>query len=745
MPRAEIMEAGAKPLSPVPQPATPLQPVGTKPPPAPKLTRGWVFSGLALTVVIIGLYVSALLCIGAVGLLSGRAQVAPENAFKWALFIAAVAALNTGFLAGYVARRFAFFELLIGCLVFLAGGISGLGFLAFHPFQFGVLPADVVYLIGLMPNPIAGPSLCTVFLCIAAIVGLPIGFMARGKDGLSFASAYEMFIARRHLGITPVMLLLVGILILTLFVFLIPMYLVGKIVEGVERNRIATIAHADPVEAERLLYELERRRGSPTRTMTTISLCAVALGVAALCVVLSVMSGFEVDLKKKILGTNAHAVVLKYGQDFGEYGDVEKKVRSVNGVTGVSPFILNEVMISSEQNISGVLIKGIDPATVGQVSDLPANIVEGSLASLSDPSKIQTAPAAGPGDTREVLKDLDLVIREREEADKDKKAPAPKTENKEARKPELRFEPGDSEEEEADDLGLHPHARPPTSASIGKSAESLAPKEVLPAVVLGRELARSLKVYVGDRVNVVSPLGGDLGPQGPMPKSRPFRVGGIFYSGMYEYDSKFAYIDLKEAMKFFNPKDAPDNVSGLELKVKDIDDARKVARAVLTALDGYPYRTKDWGEMNRNLFSALRLEKLVMAIILAIIVVVACLLILGTLVVLAFEKRKEIAILKSLGASESNIMKVFILEGSTVGIVGTVIGLAAGFGLCLFVEVVGIHLDPEVYYINRLPVRIDAFQFGVVAAISLVLCFLGTIYPALAASELSPVEGLRND
>jgi lipoprotein-releasing system permease protein len=724
------MEVGATPLPPVAQApdSGPPQPVAPPPKPSSRLTRGWVFSGTALAVALVGLFVSALLCIAIIGLLSNRFQAAPETSFKWALLLASLEALNAGFLTGYLARRFAFFELLIACLVFMAVTVSGVGYLAWHPFQFGVLPSDVIFLIGLMPNPLVGPALCSVLVCIAAIVGLPLGFMARGTDGLSFASAYEMFIARRHLGVTPMMLGVVGILIVTLFTFLIPMYLVGKMIEGVQRNNIAAAALLDPLRAEKLLYDLERRRGSPTRTMTTISLSAVALGVAALCVVLSVMSGFEVDLKKKILGTNAHAVVLKYGADFNEFQEVEKKVGAVPGVTGVSPFIMNEVMISSEQNISGVLIKGIDPSTVGKVSDLPSNIVEGDLASLTDPGKIHvSAIGADPGDPQEAMKEIDEALKEHQEVVREKEARGSSSDlkpkkNKSSR-PSLAAEPRTVE------IDLEPKKKS-------------TPTEVLPSVVMGRELARSLKVYVGDRVNVVSPLGGDLGPQGPMPKSRPFRVGALFYSGMYEYDSKFAYIDLHEAQKFFNLKDT---ISGLELKVKDIDDARKIAKNVLAALDGYPYRTRDWGEMNHNLFSALRLEKLVMAIILAIIVVVACLLILGTLVVLAFEKRKEIAILKSLGASESNIMKVFILEGSTVGLVGTLIGLVAGFGLCLFVELVGVRLDPEVYYISKLPVRIDAFQFAVVAAISLVLCFLGTIYPSLAASELSPVEGLRNE
>ena len=725
------MEAGATPLPPAPEASPPLQPVAPQPAPSSRLTRGWVFSATALAVALIGLFLSAGLGIATIGVLCNRCQVAPETSFKWALLLASLAALNAGFLTGYLARRFAFFELLIACLLFLVVAVPTVGYLAWHPFQFGVLPSDVIFLVGLMPNPLVGPALCGVLFCIAAIVGLPLGFMARGTDGLSFASAYEMFIARRHLGVTPMMLGIVGILIVTLFTFLIPMYLAGKVIEGVRRDHIAAAAWSDPLKAEKLLYDLERRRGSPTRTMTTISLSAVALGVAALCVVLSVMSGFEVDLKKKILGSNAHAMVLKYGTDFSEFKEVAEKVAAVPGVTGVSPFIENEVMISSEQNISGVLIWGIDPATVGRVSDLPSNIVEGDLSSLTDPSKIQFSPlgAAGPGDLREVTKELDDALKEREELAKEKEERAPSNAARPKLKKRDEARPSAPPKREEVAIDLEPKAKTP-------------PSEVLPAVVLGRELARALKVYVGDRVNVVSPLGGDLGPQGPMPKSRPFRVGALFYSGMYEYDSKFAYIELHEAQKFFNFKDT---VSGLELKVKDIDDARKISKNVLAALDGYPYRTRDWGEMNHNLFSALRLEKLVMAIILAIIVVVACLLILGTLVVLAFEKRKEIAILKSLGASESNIMKVFILEGSTVGLVGTLIGLVAGFGLCLFVELVGVRLDPEVYYINRLPVRIDAFQFAVVAAISLVLCFLGTIYPSLAASELSPVEGLRNE
>ena len=262
---------------------------------------------------------------------------------------------------------------------------------------------------------------------------------------------------------------------------------------------------------------------------------------------------------------------------------------------------------------------------------------------------------------------------------------------------------------------------------------------LLPGVLIGRELASSLRVVVGDRVNIVSPLGGEVGPTGPMPKSRPFRVAGIFYSGMYEYDSKFVYIDLKEARDFFNVKGA----SGIEVKVTNVDNARGTMKAVYDSLDGYPYRTKDWGEMNKNLFSALRLEKLVMGIILSIITIVAAGLIVATVVMLVLEKRKEIAVLKALGVPDGGIVKIFLAEGLQIGVTGSVLGLIAGLAWCVFIERVGIKLDPQVYYIPSLPVRIEAFQTAVAVIIAVLVTFLASIYPALKASQVEPVDGLK--
>ena len=180
-------------------------------------------------------------------------------------------------------------------------------------------------------------------------------------------------------------------------------------------------------------------------------------------------------------------------------------------------------------------------------------------------------------------------------------------------------------------------------------------------------------------------------------------------------------------------------------RVKDVDDARRIASSVLNALEGYPYRTKDWGEMNRNLFSALRLEKLVMGIILSIIVVVAAGLIVATVTMLVLEKRKEISVLKALGVPQGGIVKIFLAEGLQIGIAGGLLGLISGLAWCLFIERVGLRLDPEVYYIPSLPVKVEPLQTALTVLIAILVTYLASIYPALRASRVEPVEGLKGE
>jgi lipoprotein-releasing system permease protein len=261
----------------------------------------------------------------------------------------------------------------------------------------------------------------------------------------------------------------------------------------------------------------------------------------------------------------------------------------------------------------------------------------------------------------------------------------------------------------------------------------------LPGIVIGKEMARSLKVFVGDVLNVVSPAS-ELGPTGPVPKSRAFRVGGIFYSGMYEYDSKFVYISLFDAQSFFNLKGA---VTGIEYKVDDIDSTQGISQEMMRLVGGYPYRTKDWMEMNRNLFSALKLEKIAMFIILTLTIFMASFLILVTLIMVVLEKGKEIAILKSMGATDTSIMKVFVTYGLVIGVIGAGAGLTMGLGLCGVIQNFGIGLDPEVYYITHLPVKVDTFEVSLVGIAAVIVSYLATIPPALFAARLEPVEGLR--
>lgn len=443
----------------------------------------------------------------------------------------------------------------------------------------------------------------------------------------------------------------------------------------------------------------QRRKRPATVVMTAISVAGVAVGVWALTVVLSVMSGFESDLKRKILGTNSHALLLKYSNDFSEWKSVMPKVSAVPGVAGVSPFILNEVILSHGQTVTGAELKGIDPASAGTVSELPRQAIAGELGWIAEPQKIPATPVEPRGDAAKQLAgpEYDQYLEDTLKRRQD-----------------------------------HPEEKGKMDPEAVKN---------LPGICIGKEMSHQLRAWVGDLVNVLTPLG-EMTPTGPVPRSRPFRVACILYSGMYEYDSKFVYIGIPEAQKFFR---MGDNVVGLELKFVDVDAARALGRRVVATLGGFPYRTKDWAELNRNLFSALKLEKLAMAIILTFIVLVACFNILSTLIMLVLEKTKEISILKSMGARDASVMKIFVVEGLTIGAIGTAMGLLLGLASCSFIEKFGLQLDPDVYYISNLPVNVDGAQFAMVAAISLCLSYLATLYPATKASRLSPVDGLREE
>ncbi len=409
-----------------------------------------------------------------------------------------------------------------------------------------------------------------------------------------------------------------------------------------------------------LRYLKAKRKQFFISIITIISIAGVFLGVMALIIVLAVMNGFETDIKEKILGTSSHIILLKHGQGgISKYSALIEQVKGYEGVVSASPFIYNQVMLTSKTNVSGVVIRGIDPDSAVEVTNIGRAMKEGSLSDLE--------PRGGTG--------------------------------------------------------------------------------AIAGIIIGRELARHLGTFLNDPVTVISPMG-TITPMGMAPRMKQFKVVGIFNVGMYEYDSSLAYISLKEAQRFFDMGDA---VTGIEIKVDDVYKAKEVARVIQRNL-GFPYWTKDVEEMNKNLFSALRLEKRIMFIILFLIVVVAAFCIVGTLIMVVMEKNKDIAILKSMGATARSIMKIFIIEGLIIGAVGTILGALAGLLAAInmekiagFVErVLGFEVFPrDVYYLDRFPSEVNPGDVVIIVIVALILCFLATLYPSWKASKLDPAEALR--
>ncbi len=258
-----------------------------------------------------------------------------------------------------------------------------------------------------------------------------------------------------------------------------------------------------------------------------------------------------------------------------------------------------------------------------------------------------------------------------------------------------------------------------------------------PGIILGKELAFRLGVFIGDTINVVSPVG-PMTSLAMTPKIRPYTVVGVFESGMFEYDSSLSYISLQEAQKFFN---LGDTVTGIQVKVKDVFLAQEIAHRLEATL-GTTFMARDWMQLNRNLFSALKLEKTMMFLLLVLITLVASFNIVGTLTMIVNEKQREIAILKAMGATPGAIMRIFMLNGLVIGIVGTGIGVPLGYTFLWLIQNYWT-FDASVYYISRIPVHILPLDVLLVATSAVLISFAATFYPSWQAAKLDPVSALR--
>jgi lipoprotein-releasing system permease protein len=400
-------------------------------------------------------------------------------------------------------------------------------------------------------------------------------------------------------------------------------------------------------------YLRARQKQAFISLITLLSVAGVAVGVMALIVVIAVMTGFEADLKTRILGGQPQIMIMRSGGSFTKYREVQREIEAVPGVEAATPFIYAQIMLRSKNGASGAVLRGIEPESAGRVM----NTLQG--------------------------------------------------------------------------------VRLPSSTELTSSQDS---KSVMPGIVLGRELAKNLSVSVGDPIYLISPRG-MISPIGHVPTMRRFEVTGFFESGMYEYDQTFAYIHIRDAQKIMR---LGDSVTGLDIRVTDLYEARNIAQRITDKL-GFPYWARDWMQMNRNLFKALRLERRVMFIILTLIILVAAFNIASSLIMMVMGKTRDIAILKAMGATDRSVRRIFVFKGMVIGSVGTLIGLGLGLVICTVLKHYNIHeLAGDIYYFTtKLPVKLEFMDVISIIAAALFICLFATLYPARQAAKLNPVEAIR--
>ncbi len=385
--------------------------------------------------------------------------------------------------------------------------------------------------------------------------------------------------------------------------------------------------------------------------ISLISVAGITVGVMALIVVLAVYSGFTNGLRDQILGINSHIIVQRLGGIIPEYTLARDRIITVDNVTGASPYLYAQTLLSGPKGGTGVVLRGLDVATAKGVIALPEQMIEGTVYDL-----IQTK------------------------------------------------------------------------------------NERIPNIILGVAMAKDLHVSLGDKVRLISPSG-PLTPMGVIPKIKTCRISGIFESGMYEYDSTIAYMAIPDVQNFL---ESGDIAHGIEVTVreKELNRADKVAKEIVNLL-GTSFVARDWMSMNHNLFAAFKLEKIGMFICVALIILVAALNIVSALIMVVMEKEKDIAILKSMGATSRSIMKIFFFQGMVIGTVGTFLGVSGGLGLCeLLSRYKFIELPSNVYPMNTLPIKVLPMDVTIIAVSAVIITLSATIYPSWKASKVKPAEVL---
>jgi lipoprotein-releasing system permease protein len=405
-----------------------------------------------------------------------------------------------------------------------------------------------------------------------------------------------------------------------------------------------------------LRYTRAKRRNHFISFISLTSMIGIALGVAALIVVLSVMNGFQQELRTRILGVASHLQITGVNNTLPDWPELAAQVENEPHVLAVAPYIMAQGMVSYGQAVQGVLVRGILPAQEDSVAELGSHMRAGSFNSLR-----------------------------------------------------------------AGEFGI----------------------------VLGAELAQSLGVLIGDKVVLLAPQG-QFTPTGVVPRIKQFRVVGLFEIGMYEYDAGLALIHMEDAAKLYR---MPDAVSGLRLKLDDLFRAPAIAHELAQKLqDDGNYYISDWTQQHANFFRAVQMEKRVMFIILALIVAVAAFNIVSTLVMAVTDKRADIAIMRTFGASPRSIMQIFIVQGALIGAIGTVCGAVFGVIVALNIETIVPFIErlfsvqflaKDVYYISDLPSQLLWPDVIVITVMSFVLSLLATIYPSWRAAKINPAEALR--